>query len=337
MSSSARSRSWGFSTCSPCIAFIRGAADAGRAGTRDSGTRSAVGILRCWAPGTKEVMVSAPLVVLLYDRTFARRQLSARPSGAAPHGVHAALWHRHGCCWPSLSPPRTAGAAPPGSGAGVSWWQLRLDPGPGYSRLHPAQPFWPHPLVFDYGTALARPGPRHAGALRPLGQRALAAATLWALVEAAGRSDSLARAFSRSWRRVPASSRSPPSPWPSTGCTWLSIAGHRDSRGRSRSTGALAGRPFPLCILRFGRTASGWPPARRNRDLFRAEHGNLWGDTVVQVRPDNDACAHVNLGSAYELGEPGPHLAEADRPATRRRCAWIRTTPTCTTTSAACF
>jgi tetratricopeptide (TPR) repeat protein len=97
--------------------------------------------------GTKEVMVSAPVIVFLYDRTF----LSASFRKA---------WRRH---WPAhvalattwlplgywvLSTHRRGGSA--GFGLGVSWWKYELTQFPAivrYLRLS----IWPHPLIFDYG------------------------------------------------------------------------------------------------------------------------------------------------------------------------------------------
>ncbi len=54
----------------------------------------------------KEIMVSAPLVVLLYDRTFSPGPF-AKPAGAA--GVFFAwLWPVRGCCWRGWSRQRPA-------------------------------------------------------------------------------------------------------------------------------------------------------------------------------------------------------------------------------------
>jgi tetratricopeptide (TPR) repeat protein len=97
--------------------------------------------------GTKEVMVSAPVMVFLYDRTFVS-------------GTFREAWRRHGrwhlalaATWVLLgylvlSAGRRGGSA--GFGLGVSWWSYALTQFPAilhYLRLS----FWPRPLIFDYG------------------------------------------------------------------------------------------------------------------------------------------------------------------------------------------
>jgi Flp pilus assembly protein TadD len=125
--------------------------------------------------GTKEVMVSAPLVVLLYDRAF----LSGSFAGAwrERRPIHLALfatwiplilltWAAHG----------RGGSA--GFGTGVAWWRYALTQSTAivhYLRLA----FWPHPLVFDYGTWLASPSPWVLACT--VAVLSLVAATLWAL------------------------------------------------------------------------------------------------------------------------------------------------------------
>ncbi len=101
--------------------------------------------------GTKEVMVSAPLIVFLYDRTFlaggfaeAWRQRRGAYVGLAATWVFLAIL--------VLSTHDRGGTA--GFGRGISSWsyaltQLRAIPQ--YLRLC----FWPRPLVFDYGIPLA--------------------------------------------------------------------------------------------------------------------------------------------------------------------------------------
>ena len=99
---------------------------------------------------SKEVMVSAPLIVLLYDRTFLG-------------GSFAEAWRRRWRLYLALAATWvllayfvfTAGnrGGTVGIGTGAAWQayaltQLRAIPR--YLRLS----FWPHPLVFDYGTGL---------------------------------------------------------------------------------------------------------------------------------------------------------------------------------------
>jgi tetratricopeptide (TPR) repeat protein len=124
---------------------------------------------------TKEVMASAPLVVVLYDRTF----LS---------GTFREAWRRRGrlyCClaatWLVLvvSVLSTGGrASTVGFASGVSAGQYALTQLPAvvhYLRLC----LWPHPLIFDYGAVLALPSSWTA--LSALVVAGLAAATLWCL------------------------------------------------------------------------------------------------------------------------------------------------------------
>ena len=137
--------------------FVR---HAERAGRREMlwATLSAL----CCALGmaTKETMVTAPLVVLLYDRAFAS-------------GSWRAAWRRHGwlylalgatwalpiCC--ALATDARGGSA--GWSSELTWWRYGLTQCRAiahYLRLC----LWPAPLVFDYGFAVVRradeiPGP----------------------------------------------------------------------------------------------------------------------------------------------------------------------------------
>jgi tetratricopeptide (TPR) repeat protein len=128
--------------------------------------------------GTKEVMVSAPLVVLLYDRTFL-----AGGFGAAlrrRRWLYAAL----AATWLALA-PLVAGAhgrgGSAGFGTGVAWWSyclVQLRAIVLYLRLS----LWPSPLVFDYGSRL-EPEPLATAACALL-VCLLVAAAAWALVRA---------------------------------------------------------------------------------------------------------------------------------------------------------
>ncbi len=99
---------------------------------------------------TKEVMVSAPLLVLLYDRTFVA-------------GTFRAAWQQRRSfylwlagtwlllAWLSLQNGQRGGVA--GFGLGVSAWEYALTQCRAiilYLRLA----FWPSPLVVDYGTGV---------------------------------------------------------------------------------------------------------------------------------------------------------------------------------------
>lgn len=100
---------------------------------------------------SKEVMVSAPLMVLLYDRTFCagtfreawQRRWKSYVGLAATWLLLAFL------VWGSRGSRGTAA----GFGLGVTWWSYALKQCEAivlYLRLS----FWPHPLVLDYGTGI---------------------------------------------------------------------------------------------------------------------------------------------------------------------------------------
>ena len=99
--------------------------------------------------GTKENMVSAPVLVLLFDRAFVA-------------GNFAEAWRLRWRCYIGLAATwlllaalllSTGGnrSGSVGFNVGTSWWDYALTQFPAiihYLRLS----FWPHPLVFDYGT-----------------------------------------------------------------------------------------------------------------------------------------------------------------------------------------
>jgi tetratricopeptide (TPR) repeat protein len=97
---------------------------------------------------TKEVMVSAPLLVLLYDRTFVAG--SWRDAWARRKGFYLSLgatWLLLG--WLVLGAENRGGTA--GLGMGDSVWTYALT----QTRaivLYFQLALWPHPLVLDYGT-----------------------------------------------------------------------------------------------------------------------------------------------------------------------------------------
>jgi tetratricopeptide (TPR) repeat protein len=102
---------------------------------------------------SKEVMVSAPLMVLLYDRTFVT-------------GSFREAWRRHrrlylglACTWGLLgvlvviSGGQRGGTV--GFGLGTSSWDYVLTQCRAIT-LYLKLSLWPHPLVADYGTALVK-------------------------------------------------------------------------------------------------------------------------------------------------------------------------------------
>jgi len=239
--------------------------------------------------GTKEVMVSAPIIVLLYDRTFAAG--SFREALRRRFGVHASL----ASTWLLLallvaSTHGRGGTA--GSGAGVAWWRYAAAQVPAvahYVRLA----VWPRPLVFDYGTDLAGPGPGMLASALLLA--AMLAATLWALAKRPAAGFLGASFFAV---LAPSSSIVPIATEP--------MAEHRMylalipvvtlvALGIHRRLGRAA---LPVCFVLAA--CLGLAAARRNQD-YSSEQA-IWGDTVAK-RPQN-ARAHVNLGAAL-LGVPG--------------------------------
>jgi Flp pilus assembly protein TadD len=99
--------------------------------------------------GTKEVMVSAPVMVLLFDRTF----VSGSLKGA---------WQRHGrvlsalaCTWVLLACLVISGggnrSGSVGFGVRTHWWAYALTQGKAITR-YLRLCIWPHPLVLSYGT-----------------------------------------------------------------------------------------------------------------------------------------------------------------------------------------
>ena len=99
---------------------------------------------------TKEVMASAPLMVLLYDRTFVAG--SFRAAWQRRHRLYlglAATWLLLG--YLVVSSGNRGGTA--GFGTEAPWWAYALTQCRAvvhYLRLS----VWPQPLVFDYGTAV---------------------------------------------------------------------------------------------------------------------------------------------------------------------------------------
>jgi Flp pilus assembly protein TadD len=244
---------------------------------------------------TKEVMVSAPVVVFLYDRTFVggsfkdawRRRWKFHLSLAATWILVSYL---------ALGTHSRNGTS--GFAVGVKWWDYYLTQFPAIVR-YLSLSVWPRPLVFDYGTQwVAHPAsviPAAAGVL------SLVAGTVWAL-----------------WRR-PAlgflgfwffAILAPTSLIPGNRQTMaehrmylalvpvlvllaeaLAWVGARldDGRGRRRASAAiLAGGLAVAAVL-------GVLTARRN-DAFRSNQA-LWEDTAAKI-PDNPY-PHNNLGNVY--------------------------------------
>jgi tetratricopeptide (TPR) repeat protein len=244
---------------------------------------------------TKEVMVSAPVIVLLYDRTFVSGSFRAAwRQRSRFYLALAATWILLGGL--VLGTGGRGGTA--GFGTGVSWWayaftQFRAVAH--YLRLS----FWPHPLVADYGRMLGGSPPEMAFDLVIVG--VLVGVTLLAL-----------------WRRPPLGFLGA---WfflilaPSSSVVPVTteiIAEHR--MYLSLAAVLVAGVLFLDALLEripfliVGALAAlglGAMTARRNA----VYHSNLalWADTVAKM-PD-DAFAQNNLGKALFAAGRAPEAA----------------------------
>ncbi len=243
----------------------------------------------------KEILATAPLVVLLYDCTF----VSGSPGAAwrQRRGYYLALW----AAWLPLA-ALVLGAEGRGGtvgfGAGVLWWQYALRQSEAvvaYLGLSA----WPHPLVLDYGVDVVE----RVGAVWP--QLVLLAgagvAMLWAL-----------------WRRRPAGFLG--------ACFFAILAPSSSVVPLATQTMAEHRMYLPLAALVAGAVAAGYAALGRRIVLLLALGAvalaagtmarnetyrtglSIWSDTV-RHRPGN-ARAHCDL--AVELLELD-RLPEAER------------------------
>ncbi|AOS43181.1 TPR repeat-containing protein YrrB [Lacunisphaera limnophila] len=248
----------------------------------------------------KEVMVTAPLMILLYDRTFVA-------------GGFRAAWQRRwryylglGGTWLVLA-ALVAGTAGRGGTAGfgieVSPWEYALTQCQAivhYLRLV----VWPHPLVFDYGIATVE----SLGAV--WGQALFLVGLLGVTIFALWRRPVLG--FIGAWffaLLAPSSSIVP--------VVTQTMAEHRMYLALVAPVLVVAGglvaalgrRAWPVLGLLAG--LAGGVTYARNADYATAE--GLWADTVAK-RPAN-ARAHHNLGLAEQargrLDEAERHLRAA--------------------------
>jgi len=100
--------------------------------------------------GTKEIMVTVPVIVLLYDRTFVAGSFAAAwRQRRTYYLLLAGTWLL--LVWLMVRVGGSRGSSA-GFGFGLSWWRYLLtqcDALVMYLKLC----FWPYPLVLDYGTA----------------------------------------------------------------------------------------------------------------------------------------------------------------------------------------
>jgi Flp pilus assembly protein TadD len=238
---------------------------------------------------SKEVMVSAPLMVLLYDRTFVAG--SFREAWQKRRWLYlglAASWLLLGFLVASTGGNRNGSA---GFSNGMTWWTYALTQLPAivhYLRLS----LWPHPLIFEYGTAVVK----HAREVIPgaLIVAALAVATViglrrWPAIGFAGAWFFAILAPSSSVVPVVTETMAEQRMYlPLAAVVVLVVLGIYAWAGRLGAFALLA-LAISLGIL----------TSERNQDY--ASSLSIWSDTVAK-RPGN-ARAHNNLGE--ELSKAG--------------------------------
>jgi protein O-mannosyl-transferase len=230
---------------------------------------------------SKEVMVSAPLMVLLYDRTFVSGSFrSAWKQRWRYYLALAATWLL--LAWLMLASHNRGGAV--GFGLKVSAWEYLL------TQCHAITVYlklciWPHPLVVDYGYQLAH----------RLSDVALPAVELCALLVATA----VALRKRPAWGFLgacfflilaPSSSVVP--------LVTQTIAEHRMYLPLAAVVTLLVltlqrllgGLAFPALLALA--VVFGWLTFQRNK-TYRTEEG-IWRDTIAKL-PDNER-AHHNLG-----------------------------------------
>ncbi len=245
--------------------------------------------------GTKEVTAAAPVLVLLYDRTFVAGTF--REAWRRRRGLHLALaatWLPLLCLVAATGWNRGGTA---GFGVAVSPWAYWLTQFRAVAH-YVKQSFWPHPLVFEYGAVragLADAAP-YALVVVPL-----AAATLVALRRRP------VIGFLGAWFFV---ILAPTSLVPST---VQMIVEHRMylplAAVVALTVGAIAARAgrrsFPVFLALA--VAAGVLTERRNRTY--GSDLDLWGETVAHS-PASSA-AHNGLGTALLLrGRPQEAVAQ---------------------------
>ena len=232
---------------------------------------------------SKEMIVTAPVMVLLYDRTFvAGSFLEAWRRRWRYYLGLASLW--------VLLVPLLAGVHQRSAGfeLGVTWWHYALTSCRSVV-LYLKLAVWPHPLVLDYGPNIVR----HAGEVLPymMVLAVLVAATAVALWRRP------VLGFAGAWVFIilaPTSSVVPLAGQPT--------AEHRMYLPLAAMIGlgvvALHARMGRRSLLVFAAAAVGlgWLTIQRNED-YRSELA-IWSDTVAK-RPNNER-AHNNLGLALE-------------------------------------
>jgi len=257
-------------------------------GTERPGKWAVLAVVACaGGMASKEVMVTAPVVILFYDRTFGAG--SFREAWRRHKALHLGLAATWGVLVYLVVLAGGSRGTAAGFGLGVPWWSYALKQCEAillYLRLA----FWPHPLVLDYGAAvIRRPVEIWPQALSLAGLIAgtLVALRRWPMIGYLG--------FWFFAILAPSSSVVPlVTQTVAEHRTYLSLAGviglvviglYRVAG--SRGLVVLAGTALVLLEVTM----------RRNADYESAL--SLWTRTVAQ-RPDN-ARAHSNLGGILLL------------------------------------
>lgn len=256
-------------------AFVRGA----------TGDRRwlALSLIACLAGmASKEVMVSAPLLVLLYDRTFcAGSFLAAVRQRAIYYATLASTWLLLAAEMVSVG--SRGGAV--GTGLKIDSWHYAL------TQLHAIALYlglalWPHPLIFDYGTTTV------ASLGHVLPEALLISALLAATAHLIYRRSAIG--FIGAWFfaiLAPSSSIVPLAKQtiaehrmylPLAAVIVLVVLAVHAATGRSRYLALLAAPLLALTLLRNGDYLDGI---------------TIWRQSVARY-PDNPR-AHINLGNAY--------------------------------------
>jgi protein O-mannosyl-transferase len=244
---------------------------------------------------TKEVMVSAPLIVLLYDRTFVAGTF--REAWGRRRGWYLGLfgtWLVLGYLVVRMGGRRGTAA---GFGLGITPWTYALTQCRAIV-LYLKLVVWPHPLVLDYGMDVVRQA--MAVAPQAIFLALLAAGTIFMLRywPAVG--------FAGAWFFAILAPSSSVVPLPGQ-----TMAEHRMYLPLAAVIALLVlglyARIGPRSLMIFAAAAVGlgWLTIQRNKD-YRSELA-IWKDTVAKC-PDN-ARAHNHLG--YAMTQIPGRLSEA--------------------------
>jgi tetratricopeptide (TPR) repeat protein len=243
----------------------------------------AVSVLACLlGMAAKEIVATAPLLVLLYDRTLVAGGLAAAWRQRRGYYLSlAATWLL--LAWLMLGSGQRGGSV--GFGLGMSSWDYLLTQCRALTTYLQLS-VWPHPLVVDYGPGVSGLGEVWGRGLIVL---ALVGATGWALVRKP------VWGLIGAWFFVilaPSSSFVP--------LTTQTIAEHRMYLPLIAVIvlvmAALHRLAGPKSLLLGVCLAAGLGAATIGRNQVYQSGMTLWADTVAQA-PDNPR-AHLNLGQA---------------------------------------